>query len=99
MRVITPSECARVYIRSGKSGVTYSFKANMEDGTLDRLGSIARASGDETRLRILARLTSGDTRVCHIHRPDRKRLSRLVHIPLRVLEREASDCCGGVDRA
>lgn len=39
----------------------------MKEGTIERLGQIGRALGDETRLRILALLASGETCVCHIY--------------------------------
>ena len=39
----------------------------MKEGTIERLGQIGRALGDETRLRILAVLASGETCVCHIY--------------------------------
>jgi ArsR family transcriptional regulator, arsenate/arsenite/antimonite-responsive transcriptional repressor len=126
----------------------------MKDEALEPLGRIARALGDETRLRILALLASGEICVCHIHgaigvpqptasrhlaylrgaglvatrraglwvhyrlelpedpalaavvraaigaltdspgtSADRKRLSRLTNVPVRVLEQEAA-CCG-----
>jgi ArsR family transcriptional regulator len=130
----------------------------MKSNPVPALGSVFRALGDQTRLRILALVASGEICVCHIHgalgipqptasrhlaylrrtglveaRPDglwvhyrlkvpvdpavaavlratldalgashrvgtdRKHLSGLVGIPLRVLDQTASCCLGGRD--
>jgi ArsR family transcriptional regulator len=131
-------------------------KTNMKAPSVEALARLCRALGDETRVRILGLLASGEICVCEIHgaigvpqptasrhlaylrraglvaarrdglwmhyrieRPtdpalaevvraaiaaaggtagtdaDRRRLSRITRIPLRVLEREAAQCCGG----
>jgi ArsR family transcriptional regulator len=128
----------------------------MKTASVEHLARLCRALGDETRVRILGLLASGEICVCEIHaaigvpqptasrhlaylrreglvaarrdglwahyslqwpedpglaevvraalaaaratpgtEADRRRLSRLIRIPLRVLEREAADCCGG----